>query len=401
MKVLKIWDSEYPWDVRVEKVAEALIGRGHEVSLVCRNRKDQPSFEKLDHLNVFRLPYMKKFPACNEVMSFPAFFNPLWFLTILHVAKKQQVDLLLVRDLPLALCAIAGGNRLKIPVVLDMAEPYPEMLRLIYRFQGWKWRNLFLRNPFLADIVEKMTMRQIDHVIVVVEESKERLIRLGVSSDRISVVTNATVFGGESGLQMPEIYAAAPEVLKVVYLGLLGESRGLQTAIEAMPEIVRQAPQVCLYILGSGSAESLLKRLVRNKGLKNNVRFLGWVDNKNAKNYIKHADIGLIPHFSCGHWDHTIPNKLFDYMAYGIPVVASDVPPMKRIVETEACGVVFRSGDAQDCARAVLQLQNKSIRSHLGANGISAVQTSYQWKHSVGTLNNVLEKVCNDGRCSS
>ena len=54
-----------------------------------------------------------------------------------------------------------------------MAEPYPEMVRLIWRFQKRKWQNLFLRNPWLADFVERLTLRFIDHVIVVVEESKK------------------------------------------------------------------------------------------------------------------------------------------------------------------------------------------------------------------------------------
>jgi glycosyltransferase involved in cell wall biosynthesis len=279
-----------------------------------------------------------------------------------------------------------------------MAEPYPEMLRLIFRFQKWKWQNLFLRNPFFADIVEKLTLRYIDHVIVVVEESKDRLVQFGVPQDKITVITNATVFGNENGLELPELYAESPGSLKMVYLGLLGESRGLQTVIEAMPDIVRNCPDIRLYILGSGSAATLLKSMVKEKELENNVLFLGWVDNECAKKYIKHADIALLPHFSCGHWDNTIPNKLFDYMAYGIPIVASDVPPMKRIVEEEGCGLIFNSGDYMDFARVVTTLMDKTLRQQLGVNGKLAVKEKYHWQHSEAQLVETLEKECGHGR---
>lgn len=394
MNILKIWDSEYPWDVRVEKVSETLIKHGHKISLVCRNRKNQPAQEDKDGLKIIRLPYLTKLPACNSALSFPAFFNPLWISTILSTAQKSGADLLLVRDLPMALGAIFVGKWMKIPVVLDMAEPYPEMLRLIFRFQKWRWRNLLLRNPILADGVERLTLRLIDHVIVVVEESKERLIEFGIPHEKITVITNATVFADDEGLLLPEAYADAAQTLKIVYLGLLGESRGLQTAIEAMPDIIRQVPGARLYILGAGSAESLLQSMVKDKNLEKMVHFLGWVNNERARAFIKHADIAIIPHFSCGHWDHTIPNKLFDYMAYGVPVVASDVPPMKRIIEEEDCGVIFRSGDWKDCARAVTILKDKTLRHKLGMRGKAAVMAKYQWQHSEARLAETLEKVC-------
>ena len=97
----------------------------------------------------------------------------------------------------------------------------------------------------------------------------------------------------------------------MIYLGLLGESRGLQTVIEAMPDIVLQIPEVRLYILGTGSAEQFLKSMVRDRQLEGHVFFLGWVENRKATAYITHSDIALIPHYTCGHWDNTIPNKLF------------------------------------------------------------------------------------------
>ena len=85
LRICKIWDSEYPWDVRVEKVARTLSAAGHEVHLVARNRDRRPQRERLPEAALHRLTpwrfFGKRFDAAS---SFPAFFNPRWMRAILR-----------------------------------------------------------------------------------------------------------------------------------------------------------------------------------------------------------------------------------------------------------------------------------------------------------------------------
>jgi glycosyltransferase involved in cell wall biosynthesis len=90
-------------------------------------------------------------------------------------------------------------------------------------------------------------------------------------------------------------------------------------------------------------------------------------------------------------WNTTIPNKLFDYMSYGLPVITSDAEPAARIVREECSGVVFRSGDAEDFARAVRALVDPAERMRLGLNGRSAVEERYNWSVDEARLFAALE----------
>ena len=379
MKILKIWDSEYPWDVRVEKITSALIENGHNVSLLCRNRNNKKKFEKLNKLEIYRLPYYNSLRKLNNPFSFPAFFNPVWIFQLYNLTKRIKPDILLVRDLPLALCAILVGKLLKLKVMLDMAEPYPELIKLIWKFQKLRIGNIFLRNPVFAEIVENMVLKYIDYILVVVDESKSRLIRKGFDEKNICVLTNATSFNSMELDHSPDIYIKDKNEIKIIYLGLLGESRGLQTVIKALPIVLNEAPNIHLYIIGTGSAEKSLKELTMNLNLNDNVTFLGWIENKKSAGYLKISDIGIIPHYSCGHWNNTIPNKLFDYMASGIPIIASDVSPMKRILCEENCGITFKSGNYKDCAKAIISLTKINLREYYGKKGKQSVNLKYNW----------------------
>src|SRR2546425_13281325 len=105
MRILKIYDSDYPWDVRVEKVAHTLVSAGHSVRLLCRNRRGLPRHERLsDGLEVCRLP------GVSNALSFPFFLNPVWAMCLISQVRRFRPDRLLVRDLPLAPLALAVGR---------------------------------------------------------------------------------------------------------------------------------------------------------------------------------------------------------------------------------------------------------------------------------------------------
>ncbi|MFQ5799615.1 MAG: glycosyltransferase, partial [Bacteroidota bacterium] len=95
---------------------------------------------------------------------------------------------------------------------------------------------------------------------------------------------------------------------------------------------------------------------------------------------IKRSTICLIPHVRSEHTDTTIPNKLFDYMAIGKPIVASNCLPLERIIRAEKCGVIFRSGDDEDLSRKVMYLLGSSEGETYGANGRKAVRATYNWE---------------------
>ena len=118
MIICHIWDADYPWDVRVEKVCRSLQAK-HEVHLICRNEKRSPRHEVLDGTIIHRLPSLPKWLGpCHKIAGLPFFFNPTWLGAIWSTVKRSRADLILVRDIPLA----------RSLVQFDIGEEVPEEL---------------------------------------------------------------------------------------------------------------------------------------------------------------------------------------------------------------------------------------------------------------------------------
>jgi glycosyltransferase involved in cell wall biosynthesis len=392
--ICKVWDADYPWDVRVEKICRSL-GRENEVHLVSRNKLCRSTYERRDGLHIHRLPAVPWMPAgVNSLMSFPAFFNPLWIHTIWRTARLRHARVLLVRDLPLALSALLVGRLIGIPVVVDMAENYPAMIQDVWDAGRARIGDRLVRNPRAIQLVERLTVRLADHIIVVVEESRDRLAAMGVPTTKMSVVMNTPTL---ERCRDEDIAPASrwphPERLVIAYLGLLETPRGLSTAIQAMALVRRKLPVACLRIIGAGRDEGLFRDEARRVGVTDVVEFLGWRDYREAVAELVQCDVGLVPHHATSSWQTTIPNKLFDYMSLGKPVIVSDARPTRRIVTEEACGLVFRDRDPESLSEAIIAMADPAVRQECGRRGREAVRQRYNWETDERRLLGAIRRV--------
>jgi glycosyltransferase involved in cell wall biosynthesis len=381
--ICKVWDADYPWDVRVEKVARSL-GREHEVHLVCRNDKRRPRYERIDGLHVHRLPVMSWLPnRLHAALGFPAFFNPLWIHAIWRTARTTGANLILVRDLPLALTALLVGRVLGIPVVLDMAENYPAMIRDLRDTRQGRHGFRLVRNPHLIRLVERMAIRRADHILTVVDESRSRLIDLGAPASKITVVMNTPTPEQRQALCVSPGPTGAPgrsDELVIAYLGVLEAPRGLGVAIRAMREVRERLPQARLVVIGAGRDEGRFKEEAVRAGVTDRVEFRGWVEYQEALAQLARCDVGLVPHHVTESWQTTIPNKLFDYMSIGKPVIVSNARPTERIVTEAQCGVVYPDQDVAALAEAMVSMGDPALRQTLGRRGQEAIQRRYNWE---------------------
>jgi glycosyltransferase involved in cell wall biosynthesis len=381
MTICHIWDADYPWDVRVEKICDSLATK-HDVHLVCRNAKRLPRYQRIKSVHIHRLPFFSvRFGGLNDLIGFPAFINPLWIYTVWRTVKRTKADLIVVRDLPLALTAIGIGRLLGVPVLLDMAENYPAMIQDLWDRQGFSMMNFLVRNPAVIRLVERCSVRWSDHILAVVEESRERLLSIGVPATKVSLVINTPTLTRWAELEPSPDRFVSRELhqMDLVYLGLLEWARGLETAIRAVDLVRQHIPWIRFLVVGSGRHEEDFRALVGRLQLERQVQFLGWLDYEAAIRVIQRADIGLVPHYATESWNTTVPNKLFDYMSMGKPVIVSNAKPTERIVREERCGLVFAAQDPHDLAKAILELNQPEAREQMGRRGQEAVATKYNW----------------------
>jgi glycosyltransferase involved in cell wall biosynthesis len=380
VRVLYVWDADYPWDVRTEKICLTLAQHSHHVVIAARNREGKPRREALPEGIVERLPAFRV-PG-GGFLSFPAFFNPVWLRHLSRLGVRHRIDIVIVRDLPLAPAALLA-SRGRWPVVLDMAENYPAMIADIWTDGRAGPLDVLVRNPRIVAAVERFTVRHAAHILTVVEESKERVERLGVPAHRVSVVSNT-----------PPISRVAPlaprmsgEPLRIVYLGLIEKHRGVEELLLAARELAAAGVEFALDMVGDGKDYGYMRRRAADLRLTApRVVFHGRLPHGNAIAILRRAHVGVVPHHARESWNTTIPNKLFDYMAAGLAVVSSDAAPAARIIRETGAGLLFDSGDATDLAQKLRQLRDLSVWDRYRRSGQEAVLSRYNWESETRVL---------------
>lgn len=392
MRILKIYDGDYPWDVRVEKMLRTLVSHGHEVTLLARNRQGSPREERREGVTIRRLPPDGRGGA---LASFPAFFHPRWVRAAREAARAARPERVIVRDLPLALLGLAIARRAGVPAIVDMAEPYPEALRSNWQFDDLGGLDHLVRSPRLADLVERRVLRRAPRVLVVSEESGERLERLGLPKGRWTLVGNTPELDrlDLEATHPPSVAPGWPGRRVMVFSGILVGDRGVGVAIRGLARLVHEhGPTIGLVVIGDGRARAGFEAEAERCGMRDHVRFTGFLPHDELPEHWRAADLGLLPFHACTHIHTTLANKLFDYMAVGLPVLASDVRPMVRVLRETGCGLSFRSGDDADFARvAAAVLADRDAARAMGAAGRRAVETTYHWGRDAERLLTTVE----------
>lgn len=394
LRVLYVWDADYPWDVRTEKICATLASAGHDVHIAARNARRDPTVERLPEGTVHRMPPMRwAGRSLDRALGFPAFFNPRWLSLLDRAARRLRPDVMICRDVPLAPTALWAGHRNGIPVTLDIAENYPAMLRMVFDAGVHSATDHLVRNPAAAALVERWSLKRADRVIVVIEEMAERMVQMGIPAERIDVVSNT-----------PPRSRAEPEPgrrrrgegqpLGLVYLGHLEVPRGLLEMVEAVAILKRDGFPVHANIVGKGRDAQLFKDRARELGLTDDdVSFPGYVDRDAALRAVQDADIGVLPHHVNEQWNTSIPNKLFDYMAVSLPVLSSNPGPFERITRATGAGEVFEAGNARSLADSVRRMADPDLRERYGAAGRRAILERYNWEHDSAVMMRGLDRL--------
>lgn len=379
MNICFVYKEDYPWDVRVEKITKSFRDRGDSVELVCRNLDQRKTNDLIDGVHINRLPEFRFLPSSfRSLLNAPVFFNPFWLYLLYKIVRKSQSDLIIVRDLPLMMAGIIVGKFTGAKVVFDMAECYPEMYRSYMEAVKVSFLTRIFKSPRLATFYEKLSVSWCDHVFVMIEESKARLINMGVDESKVTIVSNTPII--ESLVFEPKHHHG--EELSIVYVGFLTKIRGLDLLIKAVRRFIDSAEgssQIHVNIIGEGADKNDLESLVKDLNLENNVKIHGWLSHERAQDYMCSANVGCLTYRFCGHWNHTIPNKFFDYMRAGLPVLTTNVRPISRIIKSEECGLSSSDSDIDEIARNLIFLKDPSLRQRLGNNGQAAIRRQYNW----------------------
>ncbi len=374
MKILMVLESDYPPDIRVENEIASLLSAGHELHVACYSYKKD--FQVPSHLpysihkiHIKPLVYKTSVGALKSGIYFR-----FWRKFLQNLFQSHSFDVIHIHDLPLAKLGYEMSQKNGIPFVLDLHENWPALLGISQHTNTFIGKLLSSNSQW--EDYEKKYVSLADKVIVVVEEAKERISGLGVDPSRIYIVSN-TINPDHFDFTEQE---KDSEYITMVYGGGINYHRGLQTVIGALPEIVTKIPNIKVWLIGKGSYVKTLKSQASELGVERYVEFYDWMPLKELLKRVSQSDIALIPHIKSPHTDSTIPHKLFQYMYAGIPTLASDCDPLKRILLETSTGAIFKDQDTKDFASMLFKLvQDSYFREGIPENGKKWVEKKYNW----------------------
>jgi glycosyltransferase involved in cell wall biosynthesis len=250
----------------------------------------------------------------------------------------------------------------------------------------------------LAVGVEKMLARRADAVITVTE-SISRHLETQMSIPAPTVIRNVPVrpaaISNESPSALHVLLGVESNVPIILYLGMIGKGRGLETFIRSMQWV---QPGAVAVIMGSPWGTAYLESLrseASHLGLSERVRFLPAVPPSEVHRHASGATIGIAAiEDYCLSYRYSLANKVFEYIQAGLPVVATDLPEMANLVRTYDLGELFQDRNAGAVAGVLNgMLSSPATLARYRQNTISAAK-ELNWSKEEAKLLDLYDRLC-------
>jgi len=299
-------------DNRVHKVAVSLNEMGFEPVLIGRLLPESHVVERDYATHRMKLLFRK-----GAIFYFE--YNLRLFLHLL----KSNVDVFVANDLDTLPANYLASRIKRKPLVYDSHEYFTEVPGLIGR-------------PVVKAIwirLEKLLVPRVDAAYTVCNSIAD--VYRDLYKVDFKVVRNLPVCSKVEQTKLQEKAADQPKI--ILYQGALNLGRGVGAAIRSMPYLEGAE----LWLAGDGDLASQLKELVVEMGLESKVKFLGRLPLHQLNEITRQADLGISLEEDLGlNYRFALPNKLFDYIQAGVPVLVSNLPEMMHIVEYYQIGTI-------------------------------------------------------------
>lgn len=310
-------------DNRVHKVAVSLQKMGFEPVLIGRLLPGSHPVERNYRTHRMKLMFRKG-----------AMFYFEYNLRLFFYLLKSKVDVFVSNDLDTLPANYLASRFKRKPLVYDSHEYFTEVPELIGRpivKSIWTW-------------LEKLLVPKVDAAYTVCDSIAE--VYHDLYKVDFKVVRNLPVCS-EIEVQTSET-GAKPESAKIIiYQGALNLGRGIEAAIRAMQYLEGAE----LWLAGDGDRTSQLKELVAELKLDDKVKFLGRLPLQQLHEVTRQADLGISLEEDLGlNYRFALPNKLFDYIQSGVPVLVSNLPEMRHIVEHYQIGAIAETHQRKELA---------------------------------------------------
>jgi|TARA_B100001964_G_C14224340_1_gene596891 glycosyltransferase involved in cell wall biosynthesis len=346
-----IFTSVHPWnDVRIFYKQATSLAKRYSVELHAPAEFDKKTINKL---TVRGLPLWEN--KRHRVKTFFILLKRIW---------TSEADIFHFHDPEL----IVHGLILKIfrrkKVIFDVHENTIQLIK------DRSWISYIYKKPLSLFYLglEKLAPILFDKIILA-EESYRSFI-----PNNSEVILNFPL--------VSHILKDQKKQTDAIYVGGVLKERGAFELLKIANYVVDEIPTFLMKIVGPVGNTLLyeLKKYIKINNLKNNVIITGAIDHSLAMEEVKKAKIGLAILHPIGNYLNSLPTKLFEYMCYGLPFIASDFEYWKRFFNGEKAGYFVPYDNTQYSADKIITLlTDDHLRNQLGVTGKELVKEEYEW----------------------
>jgi len=283
-------------------------------------------------------------------------------------------DAVHVHDLPVLAAGLAVKRRLRIPLIYDAHEFYPEQPRLSSR------ERARLRRQERRQIRGADRVITVNHMIAELMEARYPGVRVGVVENAVPLMVRS---GAGDVDRFRQEFGIAADATILLYQGWLAPDRNLEVLVQGM---VDTDPRFVLVLMGYGEYKAVLAEMAQSLVEQGRVVFVPSRSQEELLSYTASADIGLIP-YPYGrdlNTHYSSPNKLYEYIAAELPMLSNELPFVRETLERYGFGCVRDMRDPDAFARAVNTFpleQLAAMRAALAAN-----RHLFDWSHQADRL---------------
>ncbi len=346
--------------VHMQEALRAMLELGIEVHLFASRLGDEAMYD-LSALQVHPLPKI-----VSRHGQSPLAMNHIVRSALDREAQDGAFDLVYERFALYSHVGMEFAREFQIPSVLEVNSPLLEESAARGTLADAAGAEDCAMRSFRAAKIITAVSKQLGHII---EQHPS-------ARGRVRVVPNAV---------NPERFAnAAPSREKqgfiIGYVGALRTTGGFNTLIEAFASVARESTQPRLLIVGDGPAREHLNREIAARGLTDRVDFTGEVSPDAIPGLLASMDVAVAPYPPVSVF-YSSPLKLYEYMAAGLPIIASRIGQVEEVIRDGLTGLLVTPGHASDLTRALSELETNSMkRSMLGRAARAAIQ-EHTWEH--------------------
>ena len=391
---------------RMGILAEILADAGHEVvwwsSTFDHFNKLQRSVKHARvqlrdnmELRLLRTDSYKKNVSLARMFS----YNYLSKRLIGEMEKESRLPDIILCSVPiieLAEKSVEYGNKVSVPVVLDMRDMWPDIIANLFP-KPFRWLARILLTPLRrkmeracrgAFAIIGITSHFVDWGLGYAARPKGKLDRFfphGYKASKNSKSDTAEFW---------KDHGVSPGDFNVVFFGGLGRQFEIGNVIEAARLLEKQDRPIKFIICGSGDYLSDYKEQTRDA---KNIIFPGWIDRKDIDSLMTMAKVGLAPYKSKEDFMASLPNKVFEYMSGGLPIVSSLKGEVEALLKEYNCGITYENNSPDSLAKSLISLYDSpALLNSMGSNGENAYLSRFRAEKVYMDLANYLVEVTNE-----